>query len=97
MDGLKLQGCVAFGLAFLAFWPLSGQADVIQRNKVITDYFTAFLNITYFDQDRGVFHTERTETGRFSTNTPKDFSGKVVIITNQKESNESETIYTGII
>ena len=66
------------------------------KNKVITDYYTAFLNITYFDEDRGVFHTERTETGRFSTNTPKDFSGQVVIIANVKDSNESEPIYTGM-
>ena len=72
------------------------RADPLQ-NKVITDYYTAFLNITYFDGDRGVFHTERTETGRFSTNVPKDFSGQVVILANQKDTNESEAIYTGTI
>ena len=72
------------------------RADPLQ-NKVITDYYTAFLNITYFDGDRGVFHTERTETGRFSTNVPKDFSGQVVILANQKDTNESEAIYTGMI
>ena len=72
------------------------RADPLQ-NKVITDYYTAFLNITYFDGDRGVFHTERTETGRFSTNVPKDFSGQVVILANQRDTNESEAIYTGMI
>ena len=44
----------------------------------MVEYFTAFLNISYFDKTRGVFHTEKTETGRFSTNFPKDFHGVVV-------------------
>ena len=44
----------------------------------VTEYYTAFLNISYFDKNRGVYHTEKTETGRFSTNIPKDFFGTVV-------------------
>jgi len=44
----------------------------------VTEYYTAFLNISYFDKNRGVYHTEKTETGRYSTNVPKDFYGTVV-------------------
>jgi len=44
----------------------------------VTEYYTAFLNISYFDKNRGVYHTEKTETGRYSTNIPKDFYGTVV-------------------
>ena len=44
----------------------------------VTEYYTAFLNISYFDKNRGVYHTEKTETGRYSTNIPKDFFGTVV-------------------
>ena len=89
----KIELC--WGLSLLLAVLGQIKADPL-KNKVITDYYTAFLNITYFDEDRGVFHTERTETGRFSTNTPKDFSGQVVIIANVKDSNESEPIYTGM-
>lgn len=44
----------------------------------VTEYYTAFLNISYFDKNRGVYHTEKTETGRYSTSFPKDFFGTVV-------------------
>jgi len=44
----------------------------------VTEYYTAFLNISFFDKNRGVYHTEKTETGRYSTNVPKDFYGTVV-------------------
>ena len=91
----KLHLCYYWACLGLCMGP-NIRADPLQ-NKVITDYYTAFLNITYFDGDRGVFHTERTETGRFSTNVPKDFSGQVVILANQRETNESEAIYTGMI
>eukprot|EP00093_Oithona_nana_P001479 01479.XXX_2201_3897_1 [CDS] Oithona nana genome sequencing. len=89
----KLHLCYYWACLGLCMGP-NIRADPLQ-NKVITDYYTAFLNITYFDGDRGVFHTERTETGRFSTNIPKDFSGQVVIMANKRDTNESEAIYTG--
>ena len=91
----KLHLCYYWACLGLCMGP-NIRADPLQ-NKVITDYYTAFLNITYFDGDRGVFHTERTETGRFSTNIPKDFSGQVVIMANKRDTNESEAIYTGMI
>ena len=31
----------------------------------VTEYYTAFLNISFFDKNRGVYHTEKTETGRY--------------------------------
>ena len=36
------------------------------RSRSGTPYWTAFLNISYVDTVRKVWHTERTETGRFS-------------------------------
>ena len=57
---------------------LAAKAATIEDN--LTEYYTAFLNISYFDKERGVFHTEKTETGRFSTNAPKDFKGVVVTL-----------------
>ena len=56
----------------------ASKAATIEDN--LTEYYTAFLNISYFDKERGVFHTEKTETGRFSTNAPKDFKGVVVTL-----------------
>jgi len=63
----------------------------------VTEYYTAFLNISYFDKNRGVYHTEKTETGRYSTNVPKDFYGTVVpLVSNfsvvQTENKSTRTI-----
>jgi len=72
-------------LIVLEVWSASVQSseselenDLDRPNGGISEYYTAFLNISYFDKNRGVFHTEKTETGRYSTSTPNDFWGTVV-------------------
>ncbi len=42
-------------------------ANIRNNIQVTSEYYTAFLNISYLDKERGVIHTERTETGRFSS------------------------------
>ena len=59
-------------------WAASIPTSTISSRDGVTEYYTAFLNISYFDKNRGVYHTEKTETGRYSTNIPKDFFGTVV-------------------
>ena len=51
---------------------------VLTEERITSEYFTAFINISYYDHDRGVLHTERTETGRFSSNPAKEVSGVIV-------------------
>ena len=43
-------------------------------------YRTAYLNISYVDTDRNVWHTERTETGRFSKEGIREVAGIAVEI-----------------
>ena len=43
-----------------------------------SQYWTAFLNISYADQANNVWHTERTETGRFSSSGVREASGVAV-------------------
>ena len=51
---------------------------VLTEERITSEYFTAFINISYYDHTRGVLHTERTETGRFSSNPAKEVSGVIV-------------------
>lgn len=72
-----------------------------ETEKGVTEYYTAYLNISYFDKSRGVFHTERTETARYSTNKPTDFYGVVVpLISNftviSKDNESLPDIHFGI-
>ena len=41
-------------------------------------YWTAFLNISYVDSERQVWHTERSETGRFGSNGVREAAGVAV-------------------
>lgn len=45
-----------------------------------SQYWTAFLNISYVDSGRQVWHTERSETGRFGSNGVKEATGVAVEI-----------------
>ena len=45
-----------------------------------SQYWTAFLNISYVDSGRQVWHTERSETGRFGSNGVKEAAGVAVEI-----------------
>ena len=45
-----------------------------------SEYWTAFLNISYVDSGRQVWHTERSETGRFGSNGVKEAAGVAVEI-----------------
>jgi hypothetical protein len=45
-----------------------------------SQYWTAFLNVSYADPGRKVWHTERTETGRFSSSGVKEAYGLAVEI-----------------
>jgi len=63
----------------------------------VTEYYTAFLNISYFDKNRGVYHTEKTETGRYSTNVPKDFYGTVVPLVSNFSVDQTENKSTRTI
>ena len=77
-------------------WAASVQSldKTANNNGGVIEYFTAFLNISYFDMDRGIFHTEKTETGRFSTNFPKEFHGVVVpLVSNITTSADNKTIF----
>jgi len=51
---------------------------VLTEERITSEYFTAFINISYYDHNHGVLHTERTETGRFSSNPAKEVSGVIV-------------------
>ena len=43
-----------------------------------TQYWTAFLNISYLDSERQVWYTERSETGRFGSNSVREAAGVAV-------------------
>lgn len=67
---------VIFGALVLLI--LEVRTATIPEKSGVTEYYTAFLNISYFDKNRGVYHTEKTETGRYSTTAHKNFHGAVV-------------------
>ena len=46
--------------------------------KVTSEYYTAFLNISYVNKEGSKFVTERTETGRFSSGSVKEVAGVAV-------------------
>ncbi len=48
------------------------------RLNFSSQYWTAYLNVSYTDSDRNVWHTERTETGRFGSGGPKPGRGVAV-------------------
>ena len=51
-----------------------------QSINFTTQYWTAFLNISYVDSGRQVWHTERSETGRFGSNGVREAAGVAVEI-----------------
>ena len=63
-----------------------------------SQYWTAFLNISYVDPERQVWHTERSETGRFGSSGVKEAAGVAVevlsSVQNSKSRNE-RNIYAG--
>jgi hypothetical protein len=76
---------------FLAALTGGGMLTAMADEKVTSEYYTAFLNISFLDETRGVLHTERTETGRFSSSSVKEVAGIVVELV----SNLTETIIEG--
>ncbi len=42
----------------------------LSRHNFSSQYWTAYLNVSYVDEERKVWHTERTETGRFAGTGP---------------------------
>ena len=54
------------------------------------DYYTCFINVSYVIKERGVFHTERTETGRFSTGRVGLAAGMAVVI--QSVGNDTQQV-----
>ena len=78
------QVCVFLVLAILF--------QVVVAERIASEYFTAFINVSYYDHKRGVYHTERTETGRYSSHSSKEVQGLVVeLISNHTNPNDNET------
>lgn len=66
--------------------PLLTSATIAFVDKSnVSSYWTAYLNISYVDKDRQVWHTERTETGRFSSSGAKEAAGVAVEITSEDD------------
>ena len=66
--------------------------QVVLMERITSEYFTSFINVSYYDHHRGIFHTERTETGRFSSNSAQEVSGLIVeLISNITNSIDSST------
>ena len=68
---------------------------VVLTERITSEYFTAFINVSYVDHNRGIFHTERTETGRFSSNSAQEVAGLVVeLISNVTHPDDNTTYIT---
>ena len=66
--------------------------EVVLMERITSEYFTSFINVSYYDHHRGIFHTERTETGRFSSNSAQEVSGLIVeLISNITNSIDNST------
>lgn len=83
----------AFQSIFLVFVICVGQ--VVLSERIASEYFTAFINVSYYDHKRGIFHTERTETGRYSSTSSQEVSGLVVeLISNHTNTEDNSTHVT---
>ncbi len=62
---------------------LAEDAPVARPSRFVSQFWTAYLNISYADEDRKVWHTERTETARYSAAGPvaKEAGGLAVVLT----------------
>ena len=69
-------------LLFLAVAAMASAAAATSSQGInfTSQYWTAFLNISYVDSGRQVWHTERSETGRFGSNGVKEATGIAVEI-----------------
>lgn len=82
MSCLVMWGVIA-GTLILAL--LAAEADALHltvKQSVeaqSSDYWKAFLNISYYNPEKKVWHTDRSETGRYSNiGDPKEVEGVVV-------------------
>ena len=75
---LFLAGAIAF----------AGAASS-QSINFTSQYWTAFLNISYVDPGRQVWHTERSETGRFGSSGVKEAAGVAVEVLSSVQNPKS--------
>ena len=86
--------CVAVAAVALLIVSVSAK-----KHSGPAEYWKAFLNVSYLDTERNVWHTERAETGRYSSGNNNDVSGVVIEMETVEPFEESsvrgDDVYTG--
>ena len=80
-----------------------GSAQVIStsypKTAINQKYWTAFINISYVhitgNGSKRMYHTDHSETGRFSTSHPIDVRGMAIKLVSEKsdQSNDTDSLY----
>ena len=76
----RLLFLAAAAVAMASAAASASSSSSLQGINFTSQYWTAFLNISYVDSGRQVWHTERSETGRFGSNGVKEAAGVAVEI-----------------
>ena len=83
-------------IATMSSQPLSSTTSFSTSTQIASTYWTAFINISYVhyanNSSRPVFHTDRTETGRYGTASNRDVRGVAVEMISKESKLRGENI-----